>query len=340
MKGMKARKYLRLLPVAMLVLALGACDNDNDDLVGNWKSRSDFDGYARNSAASFVLDGKGYICGGYKSTKPYRLGDLWEYNPVTNSWEQRADCPGALRNSAVGFAAGGKGYYGTGYNENDEYLKDFWEYDPATNTWTELAAEFPGSARHSALAFSLKGKGYVGTGYDDNYLKDFYCYDPATASWSQVTGYGGSKRYGGSVFTIGNTAYIVCGSNSQGYTRDLWAFDADKNTWTEKRKIADVSDENYDNDYNIVRSFGVAFSVGDHGYVTTGTNGTLRTDTWEYDPVTDLWEEKTSFEGLAREQAVSFSINGRGFVATGKSSSNRFDDLWEFLPNDEYDEYD
>ena len=141
---MKARKYLKVLPVAMLVLALGACDNDNDDLVGNWKSRSDFDGYARNSAASFVLDGKGYVCGGYKSTKPYRLGDLWEYNPTTNSWEQRADCPGALRNSAVGFAAAGKGYYGTGYNEDDEYLKDFWEYDPVTNTWSQLEAEFLG----------------------------------------------------------------------------------------------------------------------------------------------------------------------------------------------------
>lgn len=331
-------KLLSMLALSMLVL--GSCNDDNDDLIGNWKSRSDFDGVARNSAASFVIDGSGYICGGYKSTRPYRLSDLWEYNPSTNSWTQRADCPGVERNSAVGFEAAGKGYYGTGYNDNDEYLKDFWEYNPSTNTWAEVTAEFPGSARHSAIAFGLNDKGYVGTGYDDNYLKDFYCYDPSTNQWTQVLGYGGAKRYGGSVFTIGNSAYVLCGSNSQGYVKDLWVFNADNNSWTEKRKIADVSDDSYDNDYVIVRSFGVAFSIGDRGYVTTGTSGSLLNTTWEYDPNRDLWEEKTNFEGLSRQQAVSFTINGRGFVATGTSSSNRYDDLWEFFPDDEYDEYD
>ena len=331
-------KSLMPCVVALVALAFAACHDDNDDLVGNWKARSDFDGVARNSAASFVIGNSGFVCGGYKSTKPYRLQDLWEYDATTNSWQQRADCPGVARNSAVGFEAGGKGYYGTGYNENDEYLKDFWEYDPSANTWSAVAATFPGSARHSAIAFGLNGKGYVGTGYDDNYLKDFYCYDPSDGSWTQVTGYGGAKRYGGSVFVIGNTAYIVCGSNSQGYVRDMWAFNG--TSWTEKRKIANVSDESYDNDYNIIRSFGSAFSVGGRGFVTCGTSGTLRNDTWEYDPVQDLWTEKSNFEGLSRQQAVSFTINGRGFVTTGTSSSNRFDDLWEFFPDEEYDEYD
>jgi N-acetylneuraminic acid mutarotase len=66
----------------------------------------------------------------------------------------------------------------------------------------------------------------------------------------------------------------------------------------------------------------------------------LKGDVWEYDPATDLWEAKTNFEGTSRQDAVAFSIAGRGFVLTGKSTSYQFDDIWEFLPNDDYNKED
>ena len=68
----------------------------------------------------------------------------------------------------------------------------------------------------------------------------------------------------------------------------------------------------------------------------------MKNDTWEYDPLTDLWQAKTSFEGAGRTDAVAFSVSNdsKAFVTTGLSGSNPLDDIWEFKPNDEYNELD
>ena len=60
--------------------------------------------------------------------------------------------------------------------------------------------------------------------------------------------------------------------------------------FTRLRDIADTNtDEDYDDDYAIVRSGAVAFVIDSKGYVTTGTTGSLKSDYWVYDPDTDLW---------------------------------------------------
>lgn len=76
------------------------------------------------------------------------------------------------------------------------------------------------------------------------------------------------------------------------------------------------------------------------GYYTCGTNGALLKTTWEYDPATDLWDEKTGFEKTVRTGAIGATVNGRGLILTGKSGSSYLDDINEFYPNDEYNSYD
>jgi hypothetical protein len=117
-------------------------------------------------------------------------------------------------------------------------------------------------------------------------------------------------------------------------------YDATTDTWTEKRKITNSSDESYDDDYNIVRSAAVAFVIEGKAYLSTGQNSGYSTTTWEYDPTTDLWDEKTAFSGTTREGAIGFSVNNRGYVALGRSSSLRLDDVREFQPSIETDDND
>ena len=318
----------------------GCSDDDEDELVGNWKKVSDFEGVSRSDAATFTINNTAYLCTGYDG-KVY-LGDMWEFNQNANdkkgAWTQKASMESG-RDYAVAFGTSNAGYVGLGY-DGDNYLNDFWKYDPASNSWTQMA-DFGGSARRSATAFAIDGKGYVGTGYDGNYLKDFWCYNPGSDSWTQVTSIGGTKRRGASSFVIGTTAYVICGENNADPVNDFWAYNASTDTWTEKRKIANVTEEDYDDDYNIVRCFGVAFVMNGKAYVTCGEiNGSMRRDTWEWDPITDLWEQRTSFEKTARTGAVAFAVDNRGFVTTGRSSTYRFDDMHEFFPTEEYDEYD
>ena len=282
-------KKLQLLLVSIAMLSMFSCSDDDDDTLGVWYRRSDFDGRAREDAAGFVIDNRGYLCGGYRG-KDQRERDCWEYNIDNDWWTQCADLPeeAAARNGAVGFAINSKGYVTTGYTvyRDDDplhtggyaYLKDTWEYEPATDTWKQMD-DYPGDARINAIAFAIGNYGYVGTGQskDDKQTKDFYRFDPTAASgnqWTIVNGFGGQKRTGGLSFIIDNVAYIVGGTNNGKDVDDFWKFDPSKseeNKWVRLRDITDQSSDDYDDDYkSITRTYGCAFVIDDQAYITLG----------------------------------------------------------------------
>jgi N-acetylneuraminic acid mutarotase len=69
-------------------LLVTSCKNDDDEeLMGNWVRVSDLDGKPRSNASAFVVNGKGYITGGYDGE--YYYNDLWSYDPSLNAWTQK-----------------------------------------------------------------------------------------------------------------------------------------------------------------------------------------------------------------------------------------------------------
>jgi len=315
-----------------LFMALGSScskSSSSTDLVGDWFRSNDFEGVARTEAVSFVIGDKAYVATGYQKDD-IRLKDLWEYNQSNGTWIQKADMPGVARNAAVAFSINNVGYVGTGY-DGTSYLNDFWSYNPSNNTWDSIAP-FGGSARYGAVGFSINNQGFVGTGFDDNYLKDFWAYNPSSNSWSQTASLGGTKRKDAIAFVFNNTAIVATGINNGAFPDDVWAFDG--NNWTEKTRLANISDESFDDNYaSILRSNASAFVMNNVGIISNGTTGSVTGTTWAYDPATDVWTQKTAFESTQREGAVGFSLNNRGYVATGNNSASRFDDMWEFNPN-------
>ncbi|MGC4038012.1 MAG: kelch repeat-containing protein [Chitinophagaceae bacterium] len=339
------KAYAYLLGGSLIISSLfvsQSCTKHTDpnaDLIGNWTSSSDFDGYARGEAVTFTIGTDAYIATGYSARDYFK--DLWVFNLDKKYWSQKADMPTVGRYSAVAFTINGKGYVGTGF-DGVNYMKDFWEYDPAADTWTQKD-DFAGTARYDAFAFGIGNNGYVSSGTDGNYLKDLYQFDPNAATgsqWIQKSSIGGSKRTGANVFVMNNIAYVVSGNNNGAVLKDMWSYDPSSDTWTQKRPIYNYSDETYDDDYGtttssyIARQNGVTFIMGAYAYLTTGTSGSLSTTTWRYDPSQDQWLQKTAFEGAAREGALAFSLSDRGFVITGKSGSLVFDNAFEFHPDD------
>lgn len=324
----------------LLVASMAACSKGSTttELAGNWMSRAEFRGVARSAAVAFVIDDKAYVGTGYDGEK--RLQDFFVYTQADNQWKQIADFTGAARTNAIGMAIKGKGYVGTGY-DGTKKLKDFLEYDPATNAWTPRAP-FGGSARIGAVAFSVLDKGYVGTGNDGNYLIDMWKYDPDTDKWTEENTFNSGKRTNASAFVINDKAYVCMGTNNNSYVTDFYEFDPVTTKWKELRKIDNVSDETYDDNYNFKGSNAAAFAMNNKGYICTGLkgSGSLSTAVWEYDPVNDTWTQRRDFEGAARTDAVGFSIKNRGYVMLGSSSNLPFDNMFEFDPLATYNKND
>lgn len=310
-------------------------DDEDDELVGNWIKKSAFDGPARSSAASFVIGDYAYVATGY--TGDEYLKDLWAYNSNGDYWEQKADFTGTGRSSASSFALNNKGYIGLGYDGTNK-LKDFFQYDPQSNSWTQKA-DFGGTARYGAVGFQVGGKAYFGTGYDGNYLKDFYLYNDTDNTWTLVSGFSGNKRRNATVFVINEKAYLGTGVNNGVNQEDFWEFNPATEAWTRLRDIDQDDDDDYswNDDYAITRSNASSFSLNGLGYVIGGEG--IKT-VWEYNPSTDLWEERTALEGATRTDAVGFAINNRGFLMLGRIGSTYFDDAWEFKPLEEQNDDD
>ncbi|GAB3828739.1 Kelch repeat-containing protein [Hymenobacter jeollabukensis] len=330
------KRYLPHWLLVLAVLCLAGCNDDDtstdEDILGVWSGRSQFEGLARNAAVSFTIGDKAYVGLGTNGTS--KFVDFWEYNPATNTWTQKADFPGVGRYLAVGFSANGKGYVGTGYDGANK-LRDFYEYDPAANQWTRKA-DFGGTARYGAVALSIAGKGYIGTGFDGNAKKDFWQYDPATDQWTQKPSFGGNKRQGAVAFTLNNQGYLLLGADNGSYMVDVWSYDPGNELWSQHRELINSTD--YDYDYSALpRSNATAFVVGTHGFVALGTNGSTLTSCYEYDPDADTWTQKTSFGGVARTYPVSFGLGNRGYVGLGLASALRLDDLWQIAPNESPD---
>ena len=293
------------------------------------------------------------------------------YDSAYGSWTLIAPFAGSPRSNACAFAVQGIGYVGTGVgNDGFTPLADFWSYNPGSNSWSQIDSihdDTTSYPRFDAVAWGFDSVGYVLTGTDNNYyFGDVWKYSPATGHWTAKPYLKGNQRSGATAWVYNNKGYILAGytpgsrwaTNNMCY--DFWVYDPNKaetqdssNAWTRLRDIYNTSSATYDDGYtNIVRKYGAGFIIPatsnpygntlDKGYITLGQNGTSLTYTWDYDFGTDLWTEKTPYEGTARSGAVGFTLQSRGFVGTGLGTGNTsgFSDIEEFFPNMIYNQFD
>jgi N-acetylneuraminic acid mutarotase len=254
-----------------------------DPSTNAWTQRASFGGTARAFAVGFAIGSKGYIGTGYGANG--NMNDFWEYDPVANSWAQKTSFGGAPRNGATGFVIGSKGYIGLNFLAFPVAESiDFWEYDPFTNAWTQKA-NFAGPWRLGATGFSINNKGYVTSGLNTGYFNDLWEYDPGSTPgglgiWIQRANFPGAGRQAPISFTIGSKGYIGTGFGANGNMNDFWEYDPGSTpggpgTWTQKSNIGGAG-----------RFSPIGFSIGNKGYVGTGTTiGVVKTnDFWEYNP--------------------------------------------------------
>jgi len=152
--------------------------------------------------------------------------------------------------------------------------------------------------------------------------------------WIRKSDFEGAKRSGAVTFKIGDRVFVGTGFDGTYRLKDLWEYDATRNTWYRKADFPGVA-----------RNSAVAFSANGKGYVGTGFDGTNRlNDFWEYDPSANTWRRVADFlggyenEAKYRYGAVALSLNNKGYVGTGygsgdpNSGATELKDWWEYDP--------
>ncbi len=148
------------------------------------------------------------------------------------------------------------------------------------------------------------------------------------AQWTQLANLLGNARSKASCFVIGNSVYVIGGSNSVIF-KDVWEYNVATNNWTQKSIFIGTPRHN-----------AVAFSINGKGYygLGIGSLGNHLADLWEYNPITDTWTQKASLPALSRESAVGFSIGSKGYVGSGtlfnfgNNTPFYLSDFWEYNP--------
>jgi N-acetylneuraminic acid mutarotase len=241
------------------------------------------------------------------------------------SWSQKTNFGGSARARSLSFSIGTKGYIGSG--ENGTETIDFWEYDQQSDTWTQKA-NLGNTGRYSGVGFSIGNKGYAGLGITFGQAKsDFWEYNPQNNTWTQKAFYPGTGKVSAVGFSIGAFGYIGTGSPSGqigNETKQFWQYNPVNNSWTRKADFAGLQ-----------RDRAVGFSIASKGYIGTGyqfdgVSPSSLGDFWEYNPATDSWIQKASFQELARANAVGFSTGSRGYIGMGYSNKT---DFWQYNPD-------
>ena len=77
------------------------------------------------------------------------------------------------------------------------------------------------------------------------------------------------------------------------------------------------------------QAFGL--TIGSKGYAGMGADGSSKKDFWEYDPVSNIWIQRTNYPGLGPVQVTGFSIGTTAYLGTGNGLFG-CKDFWEYNP--------
>lgn len=252
-----------------------------------------FPGAARKGAVAFVIGMKAYVGLGYSEEEGVKIyhDDFWVFDGDTYKWEFEPlsfQFPGKARGDAVAFCLNEKGYVGTGENDG-EVLGDFYTFEPQSGwkPFKNLRHQFYG-----AVAFVADGNAYVCTGgREEQALRDstydlfvgLYRLSPNTMDWETLEVMNGDwgsldgRRINASCFVIKQDgkdyAYIVSGLNQYGTpVASCIEYNPRKDQWREVACIPETT------------VGGVAFTVGEKGYVLVDQERGRSNTVWEFQP--------------------------------------------------------
>jgi len=184
-------------------------------------------------AASFTINGKGYILTSTDSSTSICNSKLWEYDAFSNTWTRKADFPDSPRQNSSYFVYDGKGYVGqTGICATSD--AHFWQYDPIINQWLQIASLPCNLSGGSEIILSYDAKAYLFGGYDFNgsSYRDIWRYDILSNHWDSLGLMPGNPRL--YIVLWGMDSVILAGGGEDDINvfNDFYIYRLSSNFWT------------------------------------------------------------------------------------------------------------
>ena len=316
---------------AVIFIMIAACSDkdpekpDGDKNTLNWEATAPFPGYIRIKGAGFWIGEKfytglgfGYLDENYQTLD--NLNDFYEYDSQTDTWTRLADFPDIGRMSVTAFGIGGKGYIGFGEslvecNTNCRTVtyKDLWEYDPVANSWEKAGAydQVEEGATSYSKSYVINGKVYI------TFASDLWVYTASDKSLTKIGPVPESMLFT-TGFEINDKIYIGTG-RAPVMQKIFYEYDPVSNIWTKKADLAGPA-----------RRSASGFALKGKGYVTSGVgneeispgvfqNINLK-DTWQYDPLSDVWTKFNDYPGDAYIDQISSNSEDKACVGTGQTT--------------------
>ncbi len=259
----------------------------------------------------------------------------------TQTWTQLPNLP-----FQTVLDTGFNAYYGTGFviGSTIYYLpvdtSTLWAYNTFTSTWTPKAP-FPQGIRVNASGFSIDSFGYItcgrNLGASPGVKSDLWRYSPASNTWTQKASIQTStytREYCIS-FVINNLGYLgtgkspnVPGAHLTPYIQQFQEYNPVSDVWTIKAPVPDVNNPPFTTNG---RGYASAFAFGGYGYVLNGIgNGSLLTDTRQYNPITNSWISLNPAFGN-NVGGTGISDSNRGYLCFGQAGTSQtsYNFVWQ-----------
>ena len=286
----------------------------------NWQQAANFIGDGRHHPITFSNDNYGFVVSGSY------MNDVYKYDKNNNSWTQLQDFPAIGRGYSYGVSIGDKAYVGLGSTSTGLYPKDWWEYNMNNDTWTQMS-DFPGDGRNHPAMIIVNNNIYMGCGSNDNgNLNDWWEYNTSSDTWTQKTSLIGNTRHHPFYFGVGNYAYVGFGhgsvpgpgSNPSSFSaiyNDFFRYNPNNDTWLQMSNFPGEA-----------RVAGTQFSYDNKGYILSGDgddHSPLNSgEFWQYDPVTDLWNQLDDHPGNAIWAPGNFVIGCDVYFLLGQDNNS------------------
>lgn len=192
-------------------------------------------------------------------------------------------------------------------------------YDPASDTWT-IATAMLQAVRDQAAAV-VNGKIYVAGGAAEFApgVRTLQVYDPATGLWTQKANMPAERVH--CAATGAGGIFLVFGGLDPGMdTSTVFAYDPALDQWTTRAPMPRTG-----RDMAAIAVGGKSLILG--GYGTTNVNdGGYYRSTFEYDPGTDAWTQRTDMFTPRSNFAVAL-IDGKVYAAGGGNWDPALEDV-------------